>query len=273
MRFYFNQLRRGDTLHDSWQFVHHTFDSYGMLFIQQEPQLNDSAEGTLAQTLCLNGCFALQGVPTLTPQIATHKINHGQTIKLTAQTQINGGSIHRVWASIITPDVDSQRNEQGHSRLPTPVTYLREVADGQWQSNYTFEANATPGEYKFTFKAEDNSKFVTESTPITITLGKNQHASFNPNTNTLHIPAVTVGTETYQADLILHHVEAEIIFELDSVKLATETESVSSIQFNPSTGKVQIPLVEIGPETFSATLQLIPETMPLQFRVESLTLQ
>ena len=273
LRFYFNQLRRGDNLHDSWQTVDHTFDTYGLPFIQQNPQLNDSAEGVMAQSLCLNGCFALPGVPTLTPQIATHQINAGQTIELKVATQINSGRVRRVWASIITPDVNSQRNEQGYSHLPTPVTYLQEIADGQWQGNYTFDANATPSdEYTFTFKAEDNTKFVTESTPITITLGKNQQAFFNPNTNTLHIPAVTVGTETYQANLILHRVEPKIIFELDSIKPATETESVSSIQFNPSTGKVQIPLVEIGSDTFSATLQLIPETSPLQFRVESIKL-
>ena len=277
LRFYFNQLRRGDNLHDSWQTVDHTFDTYGLPFIQQNPQLNDSAEGIMAQSLCLNGCFALPGVPTLTPQIATHQINAGQTIELNVATQINGGSVRRVWASIITPDVNSQRNEQGYSLLSTPVTYLQEIADGQWQGNYTFDANATPGdEYTFTFKVEDNTKFVTEAQPITITLGKNQYASFNPGANMLYIPAVTVKTEIYQANLIVQQIEPEIILELDmsSIKPAMETLTDDSrASFNSNTGVVQIPLVTIGPETFSATLQLIPETSPLQFRVESITLQ
>jgi hypothetical protein len=176
--------------------------------------------------------------------------------------------VHRVWASFITPEVASQRNEQGYSLLPTPIAFLsppltlRQKNNNQWQGR--FNQLTTPGDYVITFKAEDNNGFVTEAKPIILTM-QNQNAFFNSDTNALHIPAVTVGTETYKADLILRGIEPEILLELVSAKLVNETDS--SIQFNSDTGKVQIPLVEIGAEAFSANLQLISETAPLQFRV------
>jgi len=74
---------------------------------------------------------------------------------------------------------------------------------------------------------------------------------------------------SYQVDLILRSVAPEQVLELDmsSLKLVTGTASVSLASYNPLTGTVDIPFVDIpnesgGRDTFSAELQLIPQTSP-----------
>ncbi|MDM8564186.1 two-component regulator propeller domain-containing protein [Candidatus Halobeggiatoa sp. HSG11] len=269
---YFDNLRRGDSFWQAFNEVTDNISTYHAPLNQQRPQLNDFADGSLAQNLCLNGCWGgLPGVLTLIPQMPGGFFNMGQSIDFSVQSNIMGGSVRNVWASVITPEVAGQRNEQGYSLLPTPILHLspsfglRRKDDNQWQGN--FNQLTTPGEYVVTFKAEDNSGFVTEAQPIILTV-QGQHVSFS--SNTLHIPAIGVGTETYQAYLTLLSIEPEIILVLDSVKPAIVTENIDLLQFNPDIGKVQIPSIAIGSETFSATLQVISGTSPLQFRVENM---
>ncbi len=64
--------------------------------------------------------------------------------------------------------------------------------------------------------------------------------------------------------------------DMNSAKLLDKINSVNHTQFDPSTGIVQIPVVEI-PEvstgeikTYRAELQLVPDSSPMRFTVKLL---
>jgi len=278
LKLFVDHLRNGDFLKVARNFVKSTFSSYSFPFNQQMPQLEDNVNGFLAQNLCLNSCFGgLPGVLTLTVQ-PPGPANLGQPIDFTVQTDFdNANSVQRVWSSIVTPEIASQYQEFGYSLLPTPTLNLKprvrtRQGDNQWHGQFS-DLN-TNGEYMFIFKAIDNQGIITDAEPISVIIQPSStSAYFDSTTNTLYIPAVTVSTEIYQANLIVQQIEPEIILELNmnSIKPATATLTDNSwASFDSNTGAVQIPLVTIGTETFSATMQLIPETAPLQFRVESI---
>jgi len=285
LKLFVDHLRNGDFLKVARNFVESTFSSYSFPFNQQMPQLEDNVNGFLAQNLCLNSCFGgLPGVLVLTVQ-PPGSVNLGQPIDFTVQTDIDDANgVQRVWGSIVTPEIASQYQEFGYSLLPTPTVQLMpqplvntRQRDNQWHGQFN-DLN-TDGEYMFIFKAIDNQGIITDAEPISVIIRLDDRATsahFEATTNTLYIPAVTVGTDIYQANLIVQQIEPEIILELNmnSIKPATATLTDDSrASFDSNTGAVQIPLVTIGTETFSATMQLIPETAPLQFRVENITPQ
>ena len=149
--------------------------------------------------------------------------------------------------------------------------------DEKWQGS--FSKFNTPGDYVVTFRAKDNKGFITDAPPITLTVtGEGlTHANFDATTNIVHIPAVTVGTDIYQADLLVRQFEPSIILEVDmnSLKLADDTTTVGYANFSPGTGEVYIPLLEVpnataGIDTYSVTLQLEPQASPLQFKVKAI---
>ncbi|MDM8558220.1 two-component regulator propeller domain-containing protein [Candidatus Parabeggiatoa sp. HSG14] len=285
LKLFADQMRKGETLWDTRDFIEHTFSKYQFPFNQQIPQLEDNADGMLAQNICLNGCFGgLPGVLTLIVQ-PFGQINPGQPIDFTLEANLDEGGIHRVWSPVMTPEIAQQYNEQGFSLLPMPTVQLSQHplirskdSSNQWHGQ--FSGFNTTGDYLFTFKAIDNKGIITESEPVNVFIELSKNAYFNSNTNILHIPAVKVGTETFQADLTLHSVEPTIILELNttSVKLASDNAIEEIAHFESNTGAVDIPLLDIpntsgSMDTFSVDLQLVPQTSPLQFRVENITPQ
>jgi hypothetical protein len=272
---YFDQLRQGDNLWNAWQFVSQPLTTDDMR--QQTPKLEDVADGEMARQLCLNGCFGAVGAEiTLIPSISTAVVRAEQRLELKVKIPSNSDSVREVWASFLSANVTTQRE----SRLAIPIISLEKVAEAQWEGHYQFDSSATPGQYRVTFKAETYAQFITEASPIALTL-EEQPPYFEMSTNRLFIPAVTVPSgdklNTYQAELVLISVKPDMILRLETavLKRITDSHSVSSVHFNTDTGTVHIPLLEVVNESgeidrFSLDLQLIPQTQPLEFKVDNL---
>jgi ligand-binding sensor domain-containing protein len=177
-KFFFDNLRRGESFFDAFQTVSDKLPTYGHPFDLQIPQLDDdgdgvnsSNDGRLARKWCLNGCFgALSGEITLAPETPAATVTAGQTIPLVVRAGITEGRIKRVWALIMTPDAAKQRNEQGFSLIPTPVVNLSQQPEdaSRWQG--AFSGFQYRGDYVVTFMAEDNEGFITAAVPVVLTL-------------------------------------------------------------------------------------------------------
>lgn len=280
LKAYFDKLRQGENLSYALTAVTETIATYRSPLNRQRPQLEDSSNGKVAREICLNGCFgSLPGVLTLTPQTSTDTVSAGQTVDLTVDTNVSGTSVTSIWASVTTPEVANQRNEQGFSRLPTPVTYLRQGERNRWEGR--FDQFSTQGEYVFSFKAKDADGFVTEAKPLTVAVAEGQpliRAQFNAATGLLHLPAVTIpnaagATDVYAADLQLQSADP-IVFNLviESLQPVTDTTTLSQAHFDPEDGTVHIPFVEVpntaaGMDVYNVTLQLEPQVAPLRFTI------
>jgi hypothetical protein len=177
-KFFFDNLRRGESFYDAFQTVSGKLPTYGHPFNLQAPQLDDdgdgfantSNDGRLARKFCLNGCFgALSGEITLEPETPAATVTAGQTLSLVVRAGITEGRIKRVWALIMTPDAAKQRNEQGFSLIPTPVVNLRQQPEdaSRWQGS--FSGFQYRGDYVVTFMAEDNEGFITAAVPVVMT--------------------------------------------------------------------------------------------------------
>jgi len=252
---------------------------------RQHPQLNDSQNGEMARNLCLNGCWSyLPGILTLWPENLGSIIPLGQPFDFNVQINALDIGIRDVFASIITPEIAHQRNEQGYSWQPTPLISLhpedsnirKNISAERWAGH--FSQFKTAGKYVITVKAEDSKGFITEAEPIIVTVKDGPgiiYPNFDATINTLNLPAVTVSNDTdipdiYQAELILIQTDP-IILELSTVKQADEANKARSsyANFNHQTNRVYIPSVKIGNNnTYSASLTSIPETSPMQFRLK-----
>ncbi|MEK8016865.1 MAG: two-component regulator propeller domain-containing protein, partial [Candidatus Parabeggiatoa sp.] len=168
-KFFFDNLRRGESFYDAFQTVSGKLPTYGHPFNLQIPQLDDdgdglannSTDGRLAQKWCLNGCFgALSGEITLEPETVSAPVTKGQTTPLIVRAGITEGRIKRVWALVMTPEAAKQRNQEGFSLIPTPVVNLTQQADdpSRWQG--AFSGFQYRGDYVVTFMAEDNEGFI-----------------------------------------------------------------------------------------------------------------
>ncbi len=177
-KFFFDNLRRGESFYDAFQTVSGKLPTFGYPFDLQTPQLDDdgdgiansSNDGRLARNLCLNGCFgALSGEITLEQETPAMTVTAGQSVSLVVRAGITEGRIKRVWALIMTPDAAKQRNEQGFSLIPTPVVNLRQQPEdaSRWQG--TFSGFKYRGDYVITFMAEDNEGFITTAVPVVMT--------------------------------------------------------------------------------------------------------
>jgi hypothetical protein len=168
---FFDELRHGENFQTAFQRVTAKLPTYGYPFNQQVPQLEDdgnghantSHDGHFASQFCLNGCYGdLSANITLEPQTTaiTDKI-----LPLQAKVGITGGKLKRVWASITTPEVATQRNAQGFALTPSPVVNLTQGTDkGPWEGQ--FNGFNYQGEYVVTFMAEDQEGFITTSAPL-----------------------------------------------------------------------------------------------------------
>ncbi|MEK8017712.1 MAG: two-component regulator propeller domain-containing protein, partial [Candidatus Parabeggiatoa sp.] len=177
-KFFFDNLRRGESFYDAFQTVSGKLPTYGHPFNQQIPQLDDdgdglannTTDGRLAQKWCLNGCFgALSGEITLEAESVSGPVIAGQTTPLLVRAGITEGRIKRVWALVMTPKAAKQRNQEGFALIPTPIVNLTQQADdpSRWQG--AFSEFQYRGDYVVTFMAEDNEGFITSAAPIVFT--------------------------------------------------------------------------------------------------------
>jgi ligand-binding sensor domain-containing protein len=206
-KFFFDNLRRGESFFNAFQTVKDKLPTYGHPFNLQIPQLDDdgdgvnsSNDGRLARKLCLNGCFgALSGEITLEPETPAATVTAGQTIELVVRAGITEGRIKRVWALIMTPDAAKQRNEQGFSLIATPVVNLNQKPEdtSRWQSS--FSGFNYRGDYVITFMAEDNEGFITAAPPVVLTQTEGPEA---PDIETDNSAAPLIAqTEYHDGDL------------------------------------------------------------------------
>jgi hypothetical protein len=184
---YFNELRHGEDFHTAFQRVSANLPTYGHPFNLQIPQLEDNGDGhantpldgQFASQFCLNGCFGVLAANiTLEPQPTTIT---DKTLPLQVKVGITGGNLKRVWASITTPEVATQRNAQGFALKPSPVVELvaetTETENGEateigaeiteTSSTWIGQFNGFnyQGDYTVTFMAEDQEGFITSSAP------------------------------------------------------------------------------------------------------------
>ncbi|SEH07812.1 ligand-binding sensor domain-containing protein [Candidatus Venteria ishoeyi] len=287
MRSFMDQMRLGDSFMSAWQMVSADIQQQRSPLNRQQPQLEDSSNGILAQQFCMNGCFgSLPGLLTMTVEPPPAVVEPGQTVELSVETNIAGGSVNRVWASVSTPETSSQITDQGYARQSSPITYLRRADDTHW--NGVFDEFGLNGEYQISVKAEDNTGFVTDAPAVMVSVSSGsslQTSSLdmlsNPMRISLPVLAVPVSLEQevfYQLDLLLSSMEPlQFTVDLGSLVEITETSGSSHAYFEAATGLVQIPLLAVddglgGMVHYQITMQVIQSSPEIILSVESISL-
>lgn len=270
LKFYLDQLRDGSNFTQAVQSVDAILHDYRWPFTAQNPQSRDQTP----RPLCLNGCWgSLPGKLTLTVETPADTVEPGASVELKVQANVLNTSVRTVWASVVTPRIAAQRNEQGFSRQPAPAVNLRQDRSGLWQGNFT--EFSEQGDYLFTVKARDHQGFVTEATPFNVraTGGASvQEASFDPTTSMLHLPAVTLPVADelsfYQADLQLTGLEPPLLEVRELTPLTAEQAQLRGyVNFNPHSGGLILPSFEFGGQRYRADLYL-HGMESLSFRVD-----
>jgi ligand-binding sensor domain-containing protein len=245
LKLYFDQLRRGDSFGQAWHSVRTALPGYRWPFNQQQPQLAGGG-----QELCLNGCWGgLPGVLTLTVNTASAVVPAGARLELDVRT--SGVRAHSVWASVITPRIAAQRNEQGYSTLPTPVVNLRRSADEQrWTGRFSqFDMQ---GDYIFAVKARDADGFVSSATPLNVVVNQGaalQHARLSLSDGMLTVPVVNI-TDA-DGEQLLFKLRLQFTdwdnFVLDIVELESTHASPNAAfsDFSFATNVLHIPVLEV----------------------------
>lgn len=279
LKLYLDQLRQGATYQEAMNHTRQLISGYRKPLNRQNPQLEDSRSGLFAKQHCLNGCFgALPGMLTLTVNTPPAVVAPGESMELQVETQIPGGSVRSVWASVVTPEVASQRTENGYSRLPTPVVYLRRSAENTWSNS--FSDFSSQGDYVFSIKAEDNSGFVTESQPLLFSVPEGQalaYPDFDALSNRLLLPAITIPQADdkpllYQAEMLLD-ANSKLVLDTASLQLSTQAQA-AYVNYIPLTQTLLIPELPFAGMTYSLELKLDLDAPPplIQFDIEKIEL-
>jgi len=283
--FYFEQLYAGVNYWNGWKFVKE--EPLQKIRRPQNPQLEDSANNVRAKKLCLNGCFGKLPEPTMMPEISHRYVSKGDYVDLIVNIEESNVHVTDVAVSIITPKQANEHNKQGFElNAPLFKKLTKNKEDDKWLDN--FEQFTDPGEYKFFFKADYKinigTRTVNAKPPLTVYLKPCdlERTCFDSTINRLYLPAVRVQNfngkeDIYQADLVLQNAP-ELTFELDmeSLKPVSDINLANATQFQQSTGIVHIPKVEIHDDNadsvqiYSADLQLVPQTEPLQFHLKNM---
>jgi len=182
-----------------------------------------------------------------------------------------------VSASVIRPQDFDQHNEQG---VETNESFLIKDIDrdenGKWTTRFS-EFNET-GDYRFIFKGQYKVRGVTKTVsalPITINFQSCQtNASYDIDTQILHLPAIKIENELYQTDYVLISMDP-ITLELNSKTLINDIDSDCTSYFDSNTSILHIPAVDIPNDegridTYNAMLKA---TNTQQFVLDSLILQ
>ena len=225
-RLLFDRLRRkpkADTFFAAYRHVKNTLPGWGTPFDgsaannpPQNPLLDDDGDGeytlkdgTLADSLCLNGCFEyLAGETTelaLESLTLPQSVNPGQSLLL--QVRISGGAPRAPRAVVTTPEAAVLRDSQGFSLVPAGVVNLTRSADDPevWQG--AFNGFNYQGDYTVNFLAADPDGFVTAAPPVELKVAEGPVVVAAPvpnlhnleNGNHLHVglPAAGENQDTY----------------------------------------------------------------------------
>jgi hypothetical protein len=290
-KFYFDQLRGGTNYWDAWELVANSYaNSDEPQFNQQKPQLEDSADGKLAQALILNNFGDLVG-----SDISCIGLPHNpckddgplvsEPCELCTGRQVRMDSVH-------IEKIDEQFTDCLTITLSQPASFVSEMddiryietvikpphsldvhlrlskgEDGKWRNN-NYNAFGDLGNYEIRFKIHKTDNTITETKPVTVLV-------VTPVTlaeNTLTMLAVTVpndsgGKDIYHAKLTRQS-DSETHFELAELGVATDTCLVSIVNYNPETGEVYIPLLDDSGVVRSANLKLIDPNPPMRFELK-----
>lgn len=250
IRLYFDSLRDGDSFTQAVQAVRQNLQTRGWPFNRQQPQLADSVGGIR----CLNGCWgSLPGELTLTVETPGGTVPPGTSVELQVQAQVAAASVRKVWASVVTPRIAAQRNEQGYSRLPEPVINLRAGTDGTWSGR--FDAFTEQGDYLFAIKARDHEGFVTEAAPVNFSVAGGSAlapALFDAAGGILDLPAVTVAAAG--DDLGLFRVQmrmldpntSTLVLLPETLAPTTQNDTTAFSNFSFDSGMLHVPLLAIS---------------------------
>ncbi len=276
--FYFNQLHQGKPYRNSLQFVKDKlFAQIGKPFNQQYSQLNASPKSEMPAN-CLNDCFGQLPEPKLKPERGPLFLSTGESIELAVQIENNNeknkNKIESVSVSVITPQEAGQYNEYGFKiGQPTLIDNLVEKEDGRWVTQ--FSDFTERGKYSFIFSAEYkiySGRRRVSALPVTVYF--QQCASYDINTNRLHIPALkmldTGGEDNlYQADYAVINGEPVTFEMIDAMKQITgkiDSPCVATLK----QGTLSIPAMDIpneagGMDVYRVELQRIPDNLQDQF--------
>ncbi|SEH08229.1 two-component regulator propeller domain-containing protein [Candidatus Venteria ishoeyi] len=283
LKLYLDQLRQGESFYQSLDSVNLRLRQQIIPLNQQQARLQDPEQGAMARRLCLNGCWGgLPGLLTLTVTPPPAVVEPGQSLDLQVQTHIAGGNVQQVWAAIQTPEITNQRTEQGYARQAMPTGYLRREAQNVWRQE--FDDFNTSGDYVIRVKAQDNSGFISEALPVTITVSGEstlQQAQFDIHTNRLSLPALSFpldssGVALYQVDLYVSSFEPLYLSpDMASLQATVQNINAAYANFNPQSWGIHIPILEVADATgiisrFSVDLAYVAGSEPLQFHVSSL---
>jgi hypothetical protein len=267
---YFEQLQKGKNYSEALQLTKALFSALPAPLNQQQPQLEDSAKGQLAQKRCLNKCWEnLPGkvlrLPVLENILPTH-----QPIDLSVE--IDDASL----VSVIITHLESRLNEG-----PTILELREKTLDsGLWRTRYN--GFTRKGTYLLNFSAlTDDHRELPCLIPIsneercflTIKVEQNDaviHARLNGNL--LDIPALAIpdnkGGEVFFQVRFIQHPDSRFELEFDSLVQVTDISSLSVAHYNPNTFSIQIPLLDTSDAMAQqASLQWIPLPGPALFEL------
>jgi len=249
---YFSQLYSGKSYGSAFEFVTHNLPEFN-----QEAQLAESSD--LAQTLCLNDCF--YGLPG--PVITIQGFGNGDIIPdgppvITPYQRVKFETHLANDAVVIDAIVE-------HPHLSKLTIPLEKKANSQWDYTYAFTIS---GYYTIHFKIQNNNLSVVETKPVTLAVIERTTLI----DNILHLP-VAVPTGEEGKDIVYH---VQLIqkggsnrFELDSSRLniINNTFSVEIVPYDPITGRLSIPRLDLPDDSKSAQLQLIYASPTLLFEL------
>jgi hypothetical protein len=276
-QFFFDELRKGTNYGKALQQTRMVFSQLPAPFNQQLPQLEDSTQGTLAQTWCLNQCSGELPGPTLVVRTIGEVVNPNKQIDF----QVEAIQAQSVDAWVVTPQIANQMDSDGYSRQPPIQIKLREEpeASGHWLGSYNgFDIG---GDYLIIFNAVDNNHeplidcYINDNPQAncSIRFAVDGPAMVHPTLegNRLNIPAVAVpdglgGEILYQTQLVKRP-DSETRFELGALEQVVYNPLIQTINYNPVTYSVSL-LPHLN-----AWLELVlPLTEPLQFELVSMPL-
>ncbi len=276
-QFFFDELRKGTNYGKALQQTRMLFSQLPAPFNQQLPQLEDSTQGTLAQTWCLNQCSGELPGPTLVVRTIGDVAGPNKQIDF----QVDAIQAQSVEAWVVTPQIANQMDSDGYSRQPPIQIKLREEpeASGHWLSS--FDGFEVGGDYLITFNAVDNNHeplidcYINDNPQPTCSI---RFAVDGPTmvyptleSNHLNIPAVAVpegldGEKLYQTQLVKRP-DSETRFELGVLEQVVYNPLIQTLNYNPVTYSVSL-LPHLN-----ARLELVlPLTEPLQFELVSMPL-
>jgi len=250
-KFYFDQLHTGANYWAAWELVTNIYNHpNNFKFNQQQPQLEDTLNGELAQQLCLNDCFYGLPGPVLTIRLKGNSAE--PTIELGGHRAIMPKQRTNFLAEIDVHDAQSVEILVESSYSPTlSIPFFFTKDDGEWQPSYNpiFSMDTT-----YIVTAKVNGEIVATS-PVSFFVITQPHLIGNR----LYIPAVAVGNTYYQVELFKHsdsQFELDLALVNDLLSAENIDDSVKTVSFINNHVLMESLIIDDG-STVNAKLELL----------------